>query len=214
MADKPDKKPDKKGPPPPPAGGGLGVGEVGVFLVLILLALGAYAHYSGYVLPNVVTSTLRTLHETATLIATVVSMLALFVAIYAYIRYGEIAEAETKKLGLELNWESERTQKNARWERVENYMSSSNSSDWKIAILESDNMLDEITERMGYPGETLGERMKNIEASDFPYLEEAWTAHKMRNQIAHKGTDYEITRSDAEQTINIYHRIFRELGYL
>lgn len=56
--------------------------------------------------------------------------------------------------------------------------------------------------------------MKNIEASDFPYLEEAWRAHKMRNAIAHKGTDYEISRSEAEQSINIYHRIFKELGYL
>ena len=56
--------------------------------------------------------------------------------------------------------------------------------------------------------------MKKIEASDFPYLEDAWTAHKTRNSIAHKGTDYELSRSEAERVINMYHRIFTELGYL
>lgn len=93
-------------------------------------------------------------------------------------------------------------------------MSSSNSSDWKVAILEADNILDEITKRMGYTGETLGERMKVISATDFPYLEEAWEAHKVRNQLAHKGTEYTLARSDAEHVINIYYRIFSALGYL
>lgn len=148
------------------------------------------------------------------IVTTIISMIALALAIYAFVRITELSAAETKKLGLALNWNTERQQKNVRWERVEQYMSSLNSSDWKIAILEADNILEDIIERMGYKGEGLGERLKQIEASDFPYLEEAWQAHKMRNAIAHKGTDYDLTRSDAEQTINIYHRVFKELGYL
>ncbi len=147
-------------------------------------------------------------------ILTIISMIALFIAVYSFIRISEISKEEKKKLGLVLNWESERNQKNTRWQRVEEYMSSSNSSDWKVAILEADNILDEITKRMGYTGETLGERMKVISATDFPYLEEAWEAHKVRNQLAHKGTEYALARSDAEHVINIYYRIFSALGYL
>jgi hypothetical protein len=56
--------------------------------------------------------------------------------------------------------------------------------------------------------------MKAINTADFPYLNEAWEAHKIRNQIAHKGTDYTLTKSVAEYAINIYHRIFKSLGYL
>jgi hypothetical protein len=56
--------------------------------------------------------------------------------------------------------------------------------------------------------------MKHIEASDFPMLDEAWEVHKIRNQIAHKGTDYPLTRTEAENVIDVYHRLFKELGYL
>jgi hypothetical protein len=146
--------------------------------------------------------------------ATIISMIALVIAVYSLIRIIELSNAETEKLGLALNWNSERTQKNERWVRVEGYMSSLNSSDWKIAILEADNILDDIVERIGYKGATLGERLKTIESSDFPYLDEVWQAHKFRNTLAHKGTDYALTRSEAEQMINIYHRVFKELGYL
>lgn len=149
------------------------------------------------------------------LVATIVSMIALFVAAYSFARLSEIMAEEKKKLGVSLAWEHERTEKNHRWERVEEHMRSQNPSDWKMAILDADNILDEIVERMGYRGETLGERMKMIEPSDFPYLDDAWRAHKTRNDIAHQGgADDVLTRSLAEGTINIYHRIFKELGYL
>lgn len=202
MAEKHDKKPTPKASPLLPV----------IFLFFLTLV----------VLPliGVLTSS-STLQDGATRLlfiiktsATVVSMLAVVVIVYSLIRLHELSSAETEKLGLMLNWQTERKQKNARWERVEEYMTSLNPSDWKIAILEADNILDEVVERMGYKGKNLGERMKMIEASDFPYLDEAWQAHKLRNQIAHKGTDYALTRSDAEQAINIYYRIFKELGYL
>ncbi len=147
-------------------------------------------------------------------VSTIVSMLALLLVVYSFVRIREITGEANKKLGLALSWESERRQKNVRWQRVEEYMTSLNPSDWKVAILEADNVLDDITERMGYAGSTLGERLKNIPASEFPYLEEAWEAHKIRNQVAHRGTDYALSRSDAEHVINIYYRVFSALGYL
>jgi len=189
-----------------------------VFLVIFSAVFGFFwsgdANGGPGILSGKVHDSFMHLYVTLNTVSTVVSMVALAVAIYSFMRIVELSTAETKKLGLALNWNSEKKQKNERWSRVETYMTSLNPSDWKIAILEADNILDQIVERMGYAGTTLGERMKQIEASDFPYLEEAWVAHKMRNSIAHKGTDYELSRSDAEQTINIYHRIFRELGYL
>jgi hypothetical protein len=152
--------------------------------------------------------------SSANMIATIIVMIAIAIAVYAYMRIGEISKEETQKLGLALNWDRERIQKNERWTRVETYMQSLNPSDWKIAILEADNILDQVVERMGYQGKTLADRMKNIESSDFPYLDDARAAHKTRNQIAHSGLDYTLARSDAERLINTYYRIFKELGYL
>lgn len=201
--------------PAPKIGLTANTSEIIVLCILLIVIVGLIGGFLSAMSTNsAIADFFKTGFHYIKVTATVISMIAIAIAIYSFMRISEIAAEETRKLGLALNWNSEKRQKNERWDRVEKYMSSLSSSDWKIAILEADNILDQVVERMGYPGETLGERMKNIEASDFPYLDEAWTAHKTRNSIAHKGTDYELTRSEAEQTINIYHRVFKELGYL
>jgi uncharacterized membrane protein len=207
-----EKKPDKKPPEAkPPSNIGT---EVMIFIIVAVLGLPLIAYLFAKLPGSGVVEGLTSLMAIVKTTATVISMIALVVIMYTFMRISEMSKEESEKLGLALNWESERNQKNVRWERVEQYMTSLNPSDWKIAILEADNILDEIVERMGYKGTTLGERMKNIEASDFPYLEEVWDAHKLRNTLAHKGTNLNISRSEAEQAINIYHRVFKELGYL
>lgn len=217
-AGKPGGKPGGGKPPPPPPP----TGKPGAILVEILIAVLVFL----LIIPffrlsslagdsvNPISSILSSIISFVTLISTVVSMVAIVIVIFSFVRIHELAAEESKKLGLTLSWENERTQKNERWKRVEEYMTSLNSSDWKVGILEADNILDEVVERMGYQGSTLGERMKKISATDFPYLEEAWEAHKIRNAVAHKGTDYALSRSDAEHIINIYYRIFSSLGYL
>jgi hypothetical protein len=207
-----EKKSDKKPPEAKPPSN-LGT-EVIILIAIVVLGLPLIAYLSAQLPGSGVFEGFAALVAIMKTAATVISMIALAVIVYAFIRISEMSKEESAKLGLALSWESERSQKNERWERVEQYMTSLNPSDWKIAILEVDNILDEIVERMGYKGTTLGERMKNIEASDFPYLEEVWDAHKLRNTLAHKGTNLTLSRSEAEQAINIYHRVFKELGYL
>lgn len=208
-----DKKPEKKSPPPAPSGN-LGA-EILVGLLLVAVGFPLLGAVVSPDFRGAMSETLATPLAYVKTIATVVSMIAITIAVYAFLRITEISRRATAKLGLSLSWENEKTAKNVRWERVENYMRSENSSDWKIAVLEADNILDEVVERMGYKGETLGERMKMIEASDFPHLDLAWKAHKVRNEIAHKGgPDFVLSRSVAEETVNMYHRIFKELGYL
>ncbi len=200
--------------PPPPAGAPNPLREViiAVIVLIIVVPLLIVAIPSGA--GNSLLDFLGRVFDFLKLVSTIISMIALIIVIYSFIRISEIVKEENKKLGLTLSWDSERTQKNVRWERVEQYMTSLNPSDWKIAILEADNILDDIVERIGYKGTTLGERLKNVEASDFPYLEEAWQAHKLRNNLAHKGTEYALSKGEADQAINIYHRIFTALGYL
>lgn len=213
MADKPPAKAGAK-PAPAPSGLSINLAEAVVAVVIALIIFSILSTLSSQPASSAASEFFSRVFSVIQMISTVIAMVAIFVIIYTYIQIGEITQAEDKKLGLALGWESERTQKNVRWSRVEEYMTSLNPSDWKVAILEADNMLDEIVERMGYQGSALGERMKKISPTDFPYLEEAWEAHKIRNAVAHKGTDYALSRSDAEHVINIYYRVFSALGYL
>lgn len=119
------------------------------------------------------------------------------------------SEVETKG-----NRSSEPMVKNEKWERVIVHINSANPSDWKLAILECDIMLGEILEKMGYLQESIGEKLKSIEPSDFTNIEAAWEAHKIRNEIAHEGSDFAINEREAKRVIGLYELVFREFEYI
>ena len=101
-----------------------------------------------------------------------------------------------------------------RWESVQKHISSDNENDWKQAIIEADIMLDDILTKMGYRGETIGEKLKRVDKGDFRTLDDAWEAHKVRNQIAHDGSAFSLNHHEAKHTINAYKRVFEEFFYI
>jgi hypothetical protein len=103
---------------------------------------------------------------------------------------------------------------NTRWRSVVDHINSDNPANWKVAILDADTILDEMVMSMGYHGDSLGERLKSIEASDFTTLDNAWEAHKIRNQIAHQGSDFVLTEREARRVISLYESVFREFKYI
>jgi len=103
---------------------------------------------------------------------------------------------------------------NPRWHRIEQHVASDSQGDWRVAILEADIMLEEMLESMGYRGETIGERLKHIERSDFTTLDAAWEAHKVRNQIAHEGSDYQLSRREAERVVGLFREVFEEFRFI
>jgi len=103
---------------------------------------------------------------------------------------------------------------NQRWQKVLEFVKSEESANWRLAILEADNMLDDLLKSRKYEGENLGERLKNVNPDGFNTLDYAWQAHKIRNQIAHEGTNFILTRHDANRTISLFERVFREFEYI
>lgn len=102
--------------------------------------------------------------------------------------------------------------KNNRIQDMFEHVSSDSPNDWKLAIIEADIILDEILKEKGYAGVSLGERLKSIAPSQLQSLDDAWEAHKVRNQIAHGGADFILTHKLAQDTIKQYRRVFHELG--
>jgi hypothetical protein len=103
---------------------------------------------------------------------------------------------------------------NEKWQRVITHINSTNPNDWKLAILECDIMLADILEKMGYMQSSIGEKLKAIEPSDFTNIESAWEAHKIRNQIAHEGSDFAINEREAKRVVGLYEVVFREFEYI
>ena len=104
--------------------------------------------------------------------------------------------------------------KNDRWEKVFQYANSNNPSDWRLAIIDADVMLEDALRAKGYAGESMGEVLKSIDKSDHLTLDSAWEAHKVRNDIAHAGQDFQLTERDTRHIISLYESVFKELGII
>jgi hypothetical protein len=103
---------------------------------------------------------------------------------------------------------------NERWMKVISLINSINENDWKLAILECDIILGDLLEKMGYMQESISEKLKAIEPSDFTNIESAWEAHKIRNMVAHEGSDFVLNEREAKRVIGLYELVFREFSYI
>ncbi|MBF05205.1 hypothetical protein CL644_00635 [bacterium] len=101
-----------------------------------------------------------------------------------------------------------------RWRVILEHVNSENANDWRQAILEADVLLDTAITNKGYTGESLGEKMKQIKRSDINTIDEAWEAHKIRNRVAHEGSNFEISHREAKRVVSLYEKVFVELQYI
>ncbi len=134
--------------------------------------------------------------------------------IYAYIRLDELEKQDAERMGKYFIRPTPEKRTNDRWEKVSLLFQSPNEADWRMGIMEADVILDELTRALGYKGETLGDRMKQIEPSDFPTLQLAWQAHLVRNKIAHEGMNYNLTHQEAWHVYKLFETVFRDARFI
>lgn len=151
--------------------------------------------------------------STGTIILFIVSFFLLALLVYFTVRVNQIRAGEQRKLRAQLP-EDVKAERNERWEQVLTHVSSESPGDWRLAIIEADIILDELVTRMGYRGASLGDKLKQVEPSDFLTLDSAWEAHKTRNRVAHSGSDFILTQREARRIVDLYTQVFKEFHYL
>lgn len=146
-------------------------------------------------------------------LAVPLTILFLIGVIYSTLRINQILDEDRAERGAEeraVQEEAEEGVRNRRWQHVTDLMDSRSESDWRLAILEADVMLEELVESLGYHGDSLGEKLKQVERSDFTTIDSAWEAHKIRNTIAHEGSNYTLNEREAKRVIALFEDVFRE----
>lgn len=91
---------------------------------------------------------------------------------------------------------------------IQGYLSSQSEALWRIGIMEADNVLLEVLTEKGYQGDGVGEKLKS---ASFKTIDLAWDAHKIRNRIAHEGSDFELTEREAKRAFMLYESVLRDL---
>lgn len=101
--------------------------------------------------------------------------------------------------------------RNETWESVRTKILSDSPSDWRLAIIEADIYLDRVLDQKGIFGDTLGDKLKQMTPERFPSVQLAWEAHKVRNRIAHEGSEFMLTQPEARRVLSYFEIVFRDL---
>lgn len=100
-----------------------------------------------------------------------------------------------------------------KWEGVMRRLQSGNVSQYKVAILEADSIVDEILGRIGHGGENMAERLEQMKTGQLDYQDELIAAHKVRNRIIHDES-FLVDEDLAKKTVAIYERFLRYMEFL
>ena len=155
------------------------------------------------------------------------SLFFLTIISYCAIRLLEIRSKERKHLLHEIteyaHFQAEREKKihqgetvskNEKWVKTLNYLFSQHPSDWKLAVIEADAMLESLLDQLGLSGETLGDKLQSADKDKFRGFASAWEVHTIRNKIVHEGVSFELSHHEAKRVIALYEQIFREYGFI
>ena len=99
------------------------------------------------------------------------------------------------------------------WQRIVERLETNDEAEYKLALIEADEMLNIILNKMGYAGISLGERLKQLTNATLPNIEEIKRAHQIRNNII-QDPDYQINLETTKEILTIYEQAFRELDVI
>lgn len=138
------------------------------------------------------------------------SVIGLFVIIYVTVRLFELRKREEEFYGTTILPQAAGGA-HPRWAHIQSLLEGGSPSQWREAITEADIMLDDALTREGYMGNGVGEKLKSADSAELKTLQDAWEAHKVRNQIAHQGSTFDLSETLAQRTLAHYEAVFREL---
>jgi len=146
-------------------------------------------------------------------IAGVLSLVLFFAVFYNISQTLKLRRKHLREM-LKYVLEHESEHRISRWEKIKGYLESENVSDWKQAILDADNLVEDIFERVGYSGANLGQMILKIKPYQLESLPDLFRAHRVKNRIIKNAGGFEITKEKAEETIGLYEKVLTELEYV
>ena len=146
------------------------------------------------------------------LTSAIISFIFGSLTVYFIIEFQKLVGIKTQlaKLALRVPESASGGASQSKWEEIMRHMNSDREAEWKFAIIEADKLIDDILKKSGYPGDTLGERLTNIDKSQLLSLDGIWESHKIRNKLAHD-VNYFLRYAEARRAIQFYEDALREL---
>jgi len=99
------------------------------------------------------------------------------------------------------------------WQEVKKLLESDSPSDWSMAVIRADALLDDVLQYLRYEGTTVKERLDRVDPTMVLSLERLYSAHRLRNVIAHDPT-VQYDKATIAYALRSFEQGLRELGVL
>lgn len=100
-----------------------------------------------------------------------------------------------------------------KWKKIEKRLETGIESDFKLAVLEADELLNECLTKMGYPGEKLEEKLEKLTEEVISNLEEVKKIREVRNSIIEDPT-FKLTLEETKRVLAVYKKALEDLQAL
>lgn len=97
-----------------------------------------------------------------------------------------------------------------KWLAIEQQLKRDEEASYSLCVLNADKLLDQALKDRGMKGETMGDRLKSAK-NIFSNRNNVWSAHKLRNKIAHE-PDVKVTYDSARYALADFKRALKDVG--
>ena len=97
------------------------------------------------------------------------------------------------------------------WNRIKKRTESGAESDYKLAIIDADDLLEETLDNRGYDGKDFQDSIKKAGKLIVPILDDVLKAHETRNSIVYD-PDFKISGDEAKKILDIYESAVNSIG--
>ncbi|MFA5877934.1 MAG: hypothetical protein WC845_01035 [Candidatus Staskawiczbacteria bacterium] len=95
-----------------------------------------------------------------------------------------------------------------RWDKIKKRMESGSDYEFKLAIVEADNLLRDVLVEKGFAGKSFEERVGKLDSTQVKDIDEILEAHKIRNSIVYD-PNFKITVDRIKKILAIYEKGIR-----
>ncbi len=96
------------------------------------------------------------------------------------------------------------------WEKIVKQAKEGDESERKLAIIEADDTVEGILEKLGYKGSSIEDRLSKLNEDIIPNINDLKRAHKTRRDIVYD-PNYTLSEDESKEMIDIYEKTFRDM---
>ena len=98
-----------------------------------------------------------------------------------------------------------------RWSKIKKRIESGSESEYKLAVIEADDFLNEVLEKHGYEGKNFQETLDKAAKFIMPIIDDVLAAHEVRNSIVYD-PNYKLDTEQAKKILSAYQSAIDSIG--